>query len=202
LSCRQSLILGYLPSLLRAILCGMVKRRPDPNNWSEYPNVWGEAQDLIFECPWYKVYDVIAALHAHFVECDQDRRSTVAAHFAEATNQFFVEEGIGWQLLNGEIVTRGSEAFETAVTTAAAELNRGGRPTGATHIHEARTGAVTAPHARSFRRCLPRYGFIGVCGSRCFRRRKSDVGRDPEISSRLGAEASRRRPGQDLGICL
>jgi hypothetical protein len=128
--------LGYLPSLLRSILCGVLRRRPDPNNWSEYPNVWEEAQELIFGCPWYKVYDVIEALHAHFVECDQDRHSKGAVRFAEAINQFFIEEGIGWQLLDGEIVNRGSEAFETAVKTAAAELKRDERPTAASHIHE------------------------------------------------------------------
>jgi hypothetical protein len=134
--------LGYQPSLLRSILCAVLRTRPDPNNWSEHPNVWSEAQDLMFGCPWYKVYDIIEALHAHFAECDQNMYSrsaglAVADRFAEAINQFFVEEGIGWQLLNGEIVTRGSEAFETAVNTATAELNREGRPTAATHIHEA-----------------------------------------------------------------
>lgn len=79
---------------------------------------------------------MIEALHAHFVEGDHDRRSNDAMRFAEAINQFFIEEGIGWQLSNGEIVTRGSEAFEAAVQTAATQLYEDDRPTAATHIHE------------------------------------------------------------------
>lgn len=34
--------LGIRPSPLREIVCSVLKQRPDPNNWSEYPNVWGE----------------------------------------------------------------------------------------------------------------------------------------------------------------
>ena len=35
-----------------------------------------------------------------------------ASKFAEQVNDFFIEEGIGWQLVGGQIVTRGTEAFE------------------------------------------------------------------------------------------
>ena len=52
-------------------------------------------------------------------------------------NTFFVEEGIGWQLVNGQIVTRGTEAFESVVKDAGKALKKSGRPTAASHIHEA-----------------------------------------------------------------
>ena len=48
-----------------------------------------------------------------------------------------MEEGIGWKLSNGQIVTRGSEAFETVVNKAKEALESSERPTAASHIHEA-----------------------------------------------------------------
>src|SRR5438874_2539762 len=34
--------LGWGPSSQRNIVCRVLRARPDPGNWSEYPNVWGE----------------------------------------------------------------------------------------------------------------------------------------------------------------
>jgi hypothetical protein len=38
-----------------------------------------------------------------------------AQQFRDTLNEFFVDEGIGWQMIEGEIVTRGTEAFESNV---------------------------------------------------------------------------------------
>jgi hypothetical protein len=43
--------LDLKPSYLREVLCSVLRRLPDRNNWSEYPNVWGEYQSLIEDCP-------------------------------------------------------------------------------------------------------------------------------------------------------
>jgi hypothetical protein len=55
----------------------------------------------------------------------------------EALNDFFIRKGIGWQLVDGAIVTRGAEAFEETVKAARRTLEEGGRPTASKHIHEA-----------------------------------------------------------------
>jgi Domain of unknown function (DUF4158) len=55
----------------------------------------------------------------------------------EALNDFFIRKGIGWQLVDGAIVTRGAEAFEETVKAARRTLQEGGRPTASKHIHEA-----------------------------------------------------------------
>ena len=99
--------LGCGPSHLRTIVCAALRVRPDPDNWSEYPNVWVEVQYLMYGCEWFKVYDIIEALHAHLVETGDP------TSFAAEINAYFVEEGIGWQLVDGQIVTRGTEAFES-----------------------------------------------------------------------------------------
>ena len=107
--------LGWAPSSLRTILCRVLRVPPDSGNWSEYPNIWGEVESLMYRCDWYKVYDIIEAMYANFAKHDAQNRQQDAAQFAEAVNGFFEEEGIGWQLVNGQIVTRGTEAFEAVV---------------------------------------------------------------------------------------
>lgn len=57
--------------------------------------------------------------------------------FAAELNAALVEEGVGWQLQNGLIVTRGSEAFEQIVSAARATLAAKARATAASHLHEA-----------------------------------------------------------------
>src|SRR5207237_803048 len=37
---------GMKPYALRDLVCGVLRKRPDPSNWSEYPNVWGEVESL------------------------------------------------------------------------------------------------------------------------------------------------------------
>jgi hypothetical protein len=129
--------LGYGPSALRYIMCRVLRTRPDPSNWSEYPNVWGEVQDLMYGCDWFNVYDAIEALHASFAEDDQKNGTENAQHFDEAMNGFFVDEGIGWQLNGGQILTRGTEAFETIVKDATAAVEASERQTASQHLHEA-----------------------------------------------------------------
>jgi AbiJ N-terminal domain 4 len=129
--------LGWSPSSLRGVICRVLRTRPDPGNWSEYPNVWGEVQDLIYGCEWFRVYDIIEVLYGQIAENDESRSEQNAAAFAEAVNAFFLEEGIGWQLAEGQIVTRGTEAFETVVKDSTAALESSGRPTAAKHLQEA-----------------------------------------------------------------
>jgi hypothetical protein len=139
--------LGWAPSSLRTILCRVLRVPPDSGNWSEYPNVWGAVEGLMYRCEWYKVYDVIEAMYARFSKHDSENRQQDAPQFAEAVNPLFLEEGIGWQLVNGQIVTRGTEAFESVVTEATAALEGTERPTAAKHLHEALQDLSRRPDA-------------------------------------------------------
>ena len=82
------------------------------------------------ECPWYKVDHFIEAIHRELTPDEQYR-------FDPAINACLLEEGIGWQLTEGQIVTRGTEAFEAVVTDAVDALNATNRPTAARHVHDA-----------------------------------------------------------------
>lgn len=129
--------LEWGPSAIRNVVCKVLRVRPDPGNWSEYPNIWQEAQDLVYGCDWYRVYDIIEALHAAMARNDQQRGEADAPKFSAEINSYFVEEGIGWQLVDGLVVTRGTEAFEAVVSEGVDVLETSGRPTAAGHIHEA-----------------------------------------------------------------
>ena len=132
----------WKPSRIRDVLCGVLRARPDPDNWSEYPNVWEEVQRLAHDdCQWYRVYDFIEKLHRDTTPYEQER-------FGVAVNACFREEGIGWQLTpEGQIVTRGTEAFETVVAGAVDALNETNRPTAAGCVHAALQALSLRPTA-------------------------------------------------------
>ncbi len=60
--------------------------------------------------------------------------ATAASTFTGELNGFFIEEGVGWQLVDGQIVARGDKGFQDAVKMAATQLNENQRPTAASHI--------------------------------------------------------------------
>jgi hypothetical protein len=124
---------GMTPTAMRRVICEVLLVRPDPDNRSDYPNVWGEVNGLIEECPWFKVYDIAEALHADLAFHFRDR----AENFRDRLNQYFRGNGIGWQMTDGLIVYRGSEAFTDATREAVAVLTEVGRSAAANEIHEA-----------------------------------------------------------------
>jgi hypothetical protein len=124
--------LGMSASTLRDIICRILRVRPDSNNWSA-PNIWREVEFLVYDCAWFKVYDIMEAVHASFRKSNWPNAVT----FETEMNTVFVEEGIGWQLTtNCQVISRGSEAFEETVKTASSELQKDGRPTASGQIHE------------------------------------------------------------------
>jgi hypothetical protein len=134
---QTALDLWLSPGVLRGLLCRVLRRAPDASNWSDQ-YIREELQSLIRGCDWFKVYDFIEAVQATFGQRGD-------SSFAETVNEFFVDEGIGWQLVDGPILTRGAEAFETIVTEATAALETSKRPTAAGHLHDALQGLSRRP---------------------------------------------------------
>jgi AbiJ-like protein len=167
--------LGWRPTALRNILCRVLRARPDAGNWSEYPNIWDEVQELMYGCDWFKVYDIIEVLHANLAQADEYSGEDNAGVFARDINEFFIDEGIGWQIVDGKIVTRGSEAFQTLVTEAASALATE-RPTAAKHLHEALEDLSRRPQAD-----LPGAAYHAMGSLECVAR---DLTGDPK--ARLG----------------
>jgi hypothetical protein len=116
-------------------------------------------------CEWFRVYDIIEAIHRYLMYRDPDR----AKEFEAEINAYFRETGIGWQLLNGVVQVRGAEAFESTVRRATAALAAAPRPTASREIEEALrdlsrrpepdlTGAIQ--HATAALECVAR----DICG--------------------------------------
>ncbi len=119
---------GYQPSPLRQTICRTLRQAPDNNNWSEYPNVDYEVRNLIKNCEWFQVYDVIEAFYSK-IEKKQA--------FADEINDYFKTNGIGWKLENGQILFRGDEIFETHLQKAEKTLDSTDLQTAKNEIKEA-----------------------------------------------------------------
>ena len=161
--------MGYEPSAIRNLICSVLHVRPDPSNWSEYPNVWGEAQHLVYSCDWFKFYDFVEELYRSIGNSGAENAQERSTQFQDALNEFFVDEGIGWQMIGGELVTRGTETFEYSVRGAVHALEVAGRASAQDEIVEAvmdlsrrpeadLTGAVQ--HSMAALECVAR----DVCG--------------------------------------
>lgn len=120
---------GLTPKPLREVLCQLLYRTPDPSNWTEFPNVDYEVHGLIADCEWFEVYD--------FVEILAGLSPGSSPSLDDEVNRYFRRAGVGWQLVNGRLETRGTEAFEQAVRQGREELGRRGKSTAATELHEA-----------------------------------------------------------------
>lgn len=122
--------LKYDPSFVRKHVCRVLKQRPDPANWSEYPNIDQEVNQLVEDCEWYRVYDIIEALYEAI---DHNKK----AEFEEELNDYFSEKGIGWKLEKGVIEYRGDGHFEATVKVVESTLQNAGLPTAIAEIEEA-----------------------------------------------------------------
>lgn len=126
--------LGVRPSILRGVLCRVLRKMPDSYNWSDYPNVWGECQTLITAAPWYRVYEFIESLYQELANSSD---SGQALRWADLINQYFLEAGVGWRLVDGELERREGEAFAAAVDRARDVLGGTGMHTARNELQEA-----------------------------------------------------------------
>lgn len=125
---------GFRPRSLRTVICRLLRKRPDPRNWSEYPNIDDEVQELVDDCDWYRVYDIIEGLVATMRETPY---SYDVEKFESELNDYFLENGIGWKLSMGIIEMRGPEVFEEVVNTAERQLEKRNLSTARKELHEA-----------------------------------------------------------------
>lgn len=129
------------PSSLREIVCRVLRERPDPSNWSEYPNIWGEVEGHVYRCAWYRVYDIVEAVAQHLERSYHRERAT----FQREINDCLREMGIGWQLIDGHVQSRGEDTYEKIVDQAKIELNAAGMPTAQSELNEALTDLSRRP---------------------------------------------------------
>lgn len=132
---------GFSPSPLRTLICRILRKRPDPNNWSEYPNIEWEVEALLDNCEWYEVYDIIEEIYSELKAREsnpfnQDEKF-MSEHFLSELNKYFIKNGIGWQLIEGQLQIRGTESFEDILKHSLEALEKENRPTAQREIHQA-----------------------------------------------------------------
>ena len=94
-------------------------------------------KDILMNVEWYRVYDIIEALYAEIAGNFRGRRKLNAKKFKNLLNKFFVENGIGWELRDGRIIYRSSEAFEKSTHEVPDRLDESGFQSAATEMREA-----------------------------------------------------------------
>lgn len=125
---------GFDPSRLRAVICKVLRKKPDRNNWSEYPNIDNENHCLVDDCQWYKVYDIAEEIYK---KMEEEHFLYQPDTFENELNEYFSESGIGWKLTNGLIEARGSEGYENIIKATDRALTEAGLNTARGELHEA-----------------------------------------------------------------
>ncbi|MHB8181434.1 MAG: AbiJ-NTD4 domain-containing protein [Acidithiobacillus ferrivorans] len=133
---------GFRPGNLRSLVCRILRKRPDSNNWSEYPNIDNEVHELVDGCDWYRVYDIIEGISGAMRETPYSYESE---KFESEMNDYFLENGVGWKLSNGKVEMRGPGLFEEIIGTAEWQLETKKFSTARNELHEARRDLSRRP---------------------------------------------------------
>lgn len=107
------------PSQQREIVCRVLLKRPNyEGNWGEYPNIWGEVNDLVATCRWWNVYDIAEALFDALPANEIDSYLTVDAQngsprefFVRKLNGVLLGEGIGWKITAQGVIELRSDQY-------------------------------------------------------------------------------------------
>lgn len=124
----------YTAKQVREIVCAVLYLPKDPSAWS---SDWidTEVRGKLGECTWFRVYDVVEAL------CAATTISSASAanpsKFSQDMNRHFIENGIGWQIIDGEVVVRGEKPYEATLRDALASLEAAGYETARNELKEA-----------------------------------------------------------------
>jgi len=96
---------------------------------------------VLLGCEWFQVYDILedifGQLRFYEEEVDGPGEDTRSYPLQKKINEYFEYAGIGWKMVNGQMIARQDEADETAIQEAISELEQGGRPTAAQRLHSA-----------------------------------------------------------------
>lgn len=104
------------PSQQRTILCKALRVRPDPSNWSDYPNVEYEVAELTMQGPWYKFFDALERLPKFLDYYEME------AYYSKV-NDLLADENVGYRFEGNKIVRVGTEEFEDSVSDARSALS-------------------------------------------------------------------------------
>ncbi len=122
----------FEPSLkrIRRLVCDVTYNGEDPNNWQENDFMKYEISDIIENCEWNRIYDIIEQFYCQVSPLSQN-------DFEKKVNEYFLMNGIGWKMEKGIIEARGDKAFEDGIEKAKFKLEEKGLNTSQNEIKEA-----------------------------------------------------------------
>jgi len=93
---------------------------------------------VLLDCQWFQVYDILEDIFKqlcfHETELADAEEEPRAYPMQKRINEYFAYAGIGWQMVDGQIIARLDEPVENGINAATSELKESGRPTAAQHI--------------------------------------------------------------------
>lgn len=113
----------------RESICHALRRRPDPSNWSEFPNVHDEVESIVYNSAWDEFYTICEALND---ACN------VVRLYEDQLNSLLEEEASPWRVTDGEIGPAFPEEVEQVLQEASGAAQRMERPGAAVHLDKAR----------------------------------------------------------------
>jgi len=87
------------PAAVRDIVCSILYLRPDPDNWSGYPNVYNEIHEYIEKCKSGKVFKCVESVYVHLVDRDPED----AFSFESKMNECLEDEQSKYVILDGAV---------------------------------------------------------------------------------------------------
>jgi hypothetical protein len=97
-------------------------------------NAWQGLNSIVRGMEWFCVYDYLERVYDHLsrpekMYVSREAARAKASSFEDQISAYLVHNGIGWQMTEGRIVTRGTETFESNVHIALDALAAAGRAT-------------------------------------------------------------------------
>lgn len=123
---------------IRQILCSATLSAPDPSNWGENNFMKEEIREKLISCQWFFVYDFIEQFAASLNMSEK-------LQFERNINKYFIINGIGWSLKDGQILHRGEKSFDMILTETQETLEISKQNTSANEIKEALTDISRRP---------------------------------------------------------
>ena len=112
LACTGQLTLSYWCS--PDAYCELTQTWRDVNS-----NSYRACAKVLQECEWFRVYDLIEAIHLFLAEKRSSAYYSRADEFAQTVNKALIKYHVGWRVTpGGKIAIRGDALFDATMTTA------------------------------------------------------------------------------------
>lgn len=122
------------PSIMVNLLCDARLQRPQQYHSYDF-TLEDELSTLMNDLPWNRVYDFAELFYAEIP--NRNNNPTFQQKYETQINQFFRDNGVGWEMRRGVFQARISESFTLATSSATEAMKQHRAPTAAKEIHEA-----------------------------------------------------------------